>query len=371
MSEVFIWNFLKKKGLSDWGTAGLMGNLYAESGLKPTNLQNTYEKKLGLSDEDYTAQVDSGIYHDFVHDRAGYGLAQWTFWSRKQKLLAFARNKGTSIGNLEMQMNFLWKELTTGYPALVEVLMSATTVQAASDAVLTQFERSADQSKRAKAKRASYGQKYYNQYAGKGETMPSTNIVPTVKRLLETARAEIGYVEKETNDQLDNKTANAGDNNWNKYARDLDAIGVVYNGRKNGYAWCDIFTDWCFIRTFGLERGMSLLCQVKSGLGAGCTYSANYYKQKGQFHTRNPQPGDQIFFTKDGGKTMYHTGIVEKVSGGRVYTIEGNTSSQPGVVPNGGCVRDKNYPHHMVHGSSSHRGWIDVCLCRNVWIRQV
>ena len=41
---------------------------------------------------------------------------------------------------------------------------------------------------------------------------------------------------------------------------------------------------------------------------------------------------------------MYHTGIVEKVSGGRVYTIEGNTSSQPGVVPNGGCVRDKNYP---------------------------
>ena len=68
---------------------------------------------------------------------------------------------------------------------------------------------------------------------------------------------------------------------------------------------------------------------------------------------------------------MYHTGIVEKVSGGRVYTIEGNTSSQPGVVPNGGCVRDKNYPHHMVHGSSSHRGWIDVCLCRNVWIRQV
>ena len=344
MSEVFIWNFLKKKGLSDWGTAGLMGNLYAESGLKPTNLQNTYEKKLGLSDEDYTAQVDSGIYHDFVHDRAGYGLAQWTFWSRKQKLLAFARNKGTSIGDLEMQMNFLWKELTTGYPALVEVLMSATTVQAASDAVLTQFERPADQSKRAKAKRASYGQKYYNQYAGKGETMPSTNIVSAVKRLLETARAEIGYVEKETNAQLDNKTANAGDNNWNKYARDLDAIGVVYNGRKNGYAWCDIFTDWCFIRTFGLERGMSLLCQVKSGLGAGCTYSANYYKQKGQFHTRNPQPGDQIFFTKDGGKTMYHTGIVEKVSGGRVYTIEGNTSSQPGVVPNGGCVRDKNYP---------------------------
>lgn len=175
MSEVFIWNFLKKKGLSDWGTAGLMGNLYAESGLKPTNLQNTYEKKLGLSDEDYTAQVDSGIYHDFVHDCAGYGLAQWTFWSRKQNLLAFARNKGTSIGDLEMQMNFLWKELTTGYPALVEVLMSATTVQAASDAVLTQFERPADQSNRVKAKRASYGQKYFDQYVRKEEPVIVSN----------------------------------------------------------------------------------------------------------------------------------------------------------------------------------------------------
>lgn len=344
MSETLIWSFFKQKGLSDCGVAGLMGNLYAESGLEPTNLQNSYEKKLGLSDADYTAQVDSGIYHDFVHDSAGYGLAQWTFWSRKQNLLAFAHNRGTSIGNLDMQLNFLWKELTEGYAALVRALQSATTIRAASDAVLVQFERPADQSETAKARRASYGQKYYDQYAGKGETMPSMNAMSAVERLLATARAEIGYIEKETNAQLDDKTANAGDNNWNKYARDLDALGVVYNGRKNGYAWCDIFTDWCFIRTFGLALGMKLLCQAEKGLGAGCTYSANYYKQKGQFHTGNPQPGDQIFFTNDGGKTMYHTGIVAKAAGGRVYTIEGNTSSLPGVVANGGCVRDKSYP---------------------------
>lgn len=165
----------------------------------------------------------------------------------------------------------------------------------------------------------------------------------SVERLLQTARAEIGYIEKETNAHLDDKTANAGDGNWNKYARDLDALGVVYNGKKNGYAWCDIFTDWCFIQTFGLELGLQLLCQAQKGVGAGCSGSANYYKQKGQFHTSGPQPGDQIFFTKDGGKSFYHTGIVEKVSGGRVYTIEGNTSSLPGVVENGGCVRDKSY----------------------------
>lgn len=165
-----------------------------------------------------------------------------------------------------------------------------------------------------------------------------------VDRLLATARAEIGYIEKETNAHLDDKTANAGDGNWNKYARDLDALGVVYNGKKNGYAWCDIFTDWCFIQTFGLELGLQMLCQAKKGVGAGCSGSANYYKQKGQFHTSGPQPGDQIFFTKNGGKSFYHTGIVEKVAGGRVYTIEGNTSSAAGVVENGGCVRDKSYP---------------------------
>ena len=167
MSEATIWSFFKKKGLSDCGVAGLMGNLYAESGLKPTNLQNSYEKKLGMSDADYTAQIDAGIYQDFVHDSAGYGLAQWTFWSRKQNLLAFALSRGKSIGDLEMQLDFLWKELTESYSSLVNVLKSATSVRAASDAVLVQFERPADQGETTKARRASYGQKYYDQYAGK------------------------------------------------------------------------------------------------------------------------------------------------------------------------------------------------------------
>lgn len=164
-----------------------------------------------------------------------------------------------------------------------------------------------------------------------------------VERVIATARAEIGYLEKATNAQLDSKTANAGDKNWNKFAAFLDNLGVVYNGKKNGYAWCDIFVDWCFITTFGLELGMALLCQAFSGLGAGCTYSMRYFKEKGQFYTSNPQPGDQIFFTNDKGATSYHTGLVVDAKDGKVYTIEGNTSSLAGVVPNGGCVRDKSY----------------------------
>lgn len=167
-----------------------------------------------------------------------------------------------------------------------------------------------------------------------------------IDKLIATATAEIGYLEKASNSLLDDKTANAGSNNYTKYARDLDALGIVYNSRKNGYAWCDIFVDWCFIQTFGLETAMKLLCQAYSGLGAGCTSSAKYYKDNGQFHTSNPQPGDQIFFTNDGGKTSNHTGLVVKVDSSRVYTIEGNTSSATGVVANGGSVRNKSYSLH-------------------------
>ena len=99
-NEEKIWNFLASKGLNAFGVAGLMGNLYAESALNPQNLQNTYEKKLGLSDAEYTAAVDSGSYTGFVRDSAGYGLAQWTYWSRKEALLAYAKAAKASIGDL-------------------------------------------------------------------------------------------------------------------------------------------------------------------------------------------------------------------------------------------------------------------------------
>ena len=102
-----IWRYLKSAGLNDFGVAGLMGNLFAESGLNPKNLQNTYEKKLGMTDEEYTAAVDSGSYSNFVKDSAGYGLAQWTYWSRKDALLASCKAAGASVGDMDAQLNFL------------------------------------------------------------------------------------------------------------------------------------------------------------------------------------------------------------------------------------------------------------------------
>lgn len=159
-----IWDFLLDKLGNAYGAAGMMGNLYAESGLRSNNLQNSYEKSLGLTDEEYTRQVDSGSYTDFASDHAGYGLAQWTYSTRKKALLDYAREQGVSIGDLNMQLGFLWKELQ-GYTAVLNVLKSAQTVREASDAVLLKYEKPADQSETAQERRTGYGQTYYEQYA--------------------------------------------------------------------------------------------------------------------------------------------------------------------------------------------------------------
>lgn len=163
-NEQIIWQFLKAQGLSDAGVAGLMGNLYAESGLNPKNMQNVYEKKLGYTDETYTAAVDSGKYKKFIKDSVGYGLAQWTFWSRKQGLLSLAQQKNKSVGDLQIQLEFLMIELSQSFSSLLKMLKSTNSVKEASDAVLLQFERPADQSEAMKTKRANYSQQYYNKY---------------------------------------------------------------------------------------------------------------------------------------------------------------------------------------------------------------
>lgn len=160
-----IWNYLKAAGLSDQGAAGLMGNLYAESGLSPKNLQNSFERKLGYTDATYTEAVDNGSYTNFVKDRAGYGLAQWTFYSRKEALLAFARAKKQSVGNLEVQLDFLLHELEASYPSVLTTLKTATDVASASNTVLMKFERPANQGAEVKRRRAQYAQGYYNRYA--------------------------------------------------------------------------------------------------------------------------------------------------------------------------------------------------------------
>lgn len=206
-----IWNYFKGKGLNNFAVAGIMGNLYAESGFKPTNLQNTYEKKLGYTDATYTAAVDKGSYTNFVKDSAGYGLAQWTYWSRKQALWEYAQSVGKSIGDLTMQLDFMWKEMQ-GYKSMMTTLKSATSVLEASNAMLTQYEKPADQGEAVQKKRAGYGQTYYDKYAQKATASTPTDNLYRVQcgaySKLENANKQLAAVQAKGFDALIKKVGN-------------------------------------------------------------------------------------------------------------------------------------------------------------------
>ena len=115
----------------------------------------------------------------------------------------------------------------------------------------------------------------------------------------------------------------------NKYAQALDKIGYIYNGPKNGFDWCDVFVDWCFITTFGTEKGIEMIYQPKNGTGAGCPFSADFYRRNNAFY-KSPKIGDQIFFGS--AYDEYHTGLVVEVTSEKVITVEGNTGGGSGHV---------------------------------------
>lgn len=201
-NEQKIWSFLLGKIGNKFGVAGLMGNLYAESGLNPQNLENAYEKKLGYTDASYTSAVDNGYYGNFSTDSAGYGLAQWTYRTRKAALLNYAHAKCVSIGDLNMQLNFLWKELSESYPGVVSALKTASSVRAASDVVMVKFENPRDQSEAAKAGRAKFGQSFYDKFAsaapqsgGVTEEQLRLLVVNTISAWIGSTKGSAGHKE--------------------------------------------------------------------------------------------------------------------------------------------------------------------------------
>ena len=152
-------------------------------------------------------------------------------------------------------------------------------------------------------------------------------------KVIQVALGEVGYHEKASNAYLDDPYANAGNGNYTKYARDIDAIEGFYNGKKQGYDWCDIFADWCYLKAYGVPLGIALLCQPIGSAGAGCKYSAQYYQTYGRLF-QSPEPGDQIFFHYGG--EISHTGIVVEVNDYAIITVEGNVDGQ---------VKKWSYPH--------------------------
>lgn len=326
MTEKQIFDFLVNAGMTEYGAAGTMGNLQAESGLKPNNLENLCEQRLrengildangkAYTDETYTAAVDSGrisraeFLNPLPGKQYGYGLAQWTSPGRKGGLYDMVKARGVSIADTETQLEFLMKELNGNYSYVMAVLKTASSVREASDIFLTKFEMPANTGEIVKASRASMGQKFYDKYAG--TSMGAIGV--TAKDVLDIARSYIGCKESD-----------------GSHRKIID----IYNSHKpiaRGYAvaytdsWCDAFVSAVAIKAEAVDL---------IGTECGCEEHVKIFKEKGiwiEDGTITPKPGDIILYNWDGSTQPNdgysdHIGYVESVSGGKITTIEGNYS---------------------------------------------
>lgn len=174
---------------------------------------------------------------------------------------------------------------------------------------------------------------FYKDYAAqKG----GTNMDKVIEKVIMIAKNEIGYLEKKSNSQLDDKTANAGSANYTKYWRDVKPSW-------NGDYWCAVFIAWCFMKAFGLEIAKKLL---KHWPYVYCPDMKKYFTLNA-----NPKVGDIVIFWSNSKKEFVHTGLVTAVIGDRFYTIEGNTSGASAVIANGGGVCAKSYLNSQLPGT--------------------
>jgi hypothetical protein len=152
-----------------------------------------------------------------------------------------------------------------------------------------------------------------------------------IEDVVRLARAELGYREKASNSQLDDKAANAGSGNFTKYGRDLAAAGF-FNGSKNGFDWCTQYVPWLGYQASGRDAAHTKEVYCHSGpYAASCTWSVRYYKEAGRW-SDTPHAGDQVFFGTY--EDVRHTGLVLAVDGDTFYTSEGNSADM---------VRERTY----------------------------
>ena len=177
-----IYNKLRKAGLTGAGAAGLMGNIYAESGMLPNRveilcLKRLQENGMKYTDESYTAAVDSGkisrasFLNPLPGKQYGYGLCLWTSPGRKAGLYDLVKKKGVSISDQNAQIEWLLQELQTSYNGVLKTLTSTADVRTASDAVLTKFEMPADTGSEVRETRYKYSMKYYDEFVKGGSAV--------------------------------------------------------------------------------------------------------------------------------------------------------------------------------------------------------
>lgn len=171
--------------------------------------------------------------------------------------------------------------------------------------------------------------KWVNQYVA---TEGSDKQMGTLNGLLTRAEAELGYIEKASNSDLDSKTGNKGTANYTKYARDINALGLA---GCQGQPWCITFQFWLEVQEFGLDKALEHWhMNKKTYVGYNCFSTYNTFPSSKR--SKTPKLGAVVIFTQS------HAGRVVAINGNTFTTIEGNTS--PAAYDrNGGMVAKKTY----------------------------
>ena len=323
-TEKIVYDKLRAAGATLAGACGMMGNLLAESVMQTNNLENLCEKRLkengvldakgrAYTDRTYTEAVDSGRIskEEFLHPlpgkQYGYGLAQWTSPERKEGLYDLVKERGVSIADPETQADYLVKELQTRYKTVWQVLTTTSSVNDASDIVLTDFESPKGITDYVIEYRRSLSQDYYNQFLKEDDTMSKV----TASKIIETAQGYIGYKES--------------DGTHKKIIDEYNSHKPLARGYKVPYTapWCDVFASVVAIKAGAVDL---------IGTECGCEEHIEIFKDLGIWEedgTITPKPGDIIVYNWDDKKQPNngysdHIGYVETVSKGIITVIEGN-----------------------------------------------
>lgn len=173
----YIFDYLMERIGNAKAVAALMGNLDVESGLNPVNLEGKYARKFNLTSREYTDLFDKAEFSELdsmIHDCAGYGIAQWTFWSRKKGLYDYAKSVHKSVGDLDAQLGYLWKEIQ-GYKAVMQLMKESDNLREISDIIAIKYERPEHTEEKYLANRAAHGQKFYDMYANQNGSEKGEN----------------------------------------------------------------------------------------------------------------------------------------------------------------------------------------------------
>lgn len=345
-----IYRSLNAIGICDNGISGILGNLYAESGLVPNNAQNVYMTKYGITDSEYTQKVDSGVWKtpdtakDFIHDGIGYGIAQWTYYTRKQKLLNKAKEYKASIADIDVQLDVLVQEIKARKVLYAFLKDAGHSISDCAKQFMLDFEKPADQSISAQNRRVQYAIEFHVWITSYkiGEDIMSKEYYRMT--MVAQMRSWLGAV--------------AGDATHKE-------IVSIYNSRlphprgytlKIGDAWCAA-TVSAAAHKIGYDDILPFECSC--GKLIEQAKAKNIWQENDAFV---PQPGDLILYDWDdsgvGDDTVGHdhVGCVEAVNGNVITVIEGNYKKQcqrRNISVNGRYIRGFITPKYTAMGATS------------------